>query len=358
MNGTTHVLIASIIGVCGSTSTQAQGLAGDVSSVSTGAPLNKPGDLLGGAQLLAAKGSSSATIKLSKVTSVVGSDDVARFNTFSLSASAPLDKSGGDSITANLDGLASAANIEFGYSGFATRAVRNATFAMLKLPKIDAICRRAYEARKVKTLDAIPEKMDCDSTLVETYGSPEDKHAFESAFFDVDKEAYRWLWGVNGKAGFQNYKYVTASGTTEQKTNGKPWSVGLWGAVQPGDRDVLLLLNAQYQRAFKEGDARTVCPVPAQGATSTACIAGPLDAPKEITKHLVTAEVRTRISGIGIALSVTRDFKGKTTGAELPIYFVADKDGKLTAGLKVGWTNEKKETTVGVFIGTPFGIFK
>lgn len=358
MSRTTCLLITGLVGVCLLASARAQGLAGEISSASKGGPLNKPGDLLGGAQLLAANGNSSATIKLSKVTSIVEAGDVARFNTWSLTASAPLDKSGKDAIVANLDGLASAASVEFAFTSFSARGVHSAKVVKSKLPTLDAICRRAHEARKALDQTPVPETLDCDSDFVSKYGSSDDQHAYESVFWELDKDAYRWLWGATAKAGFQNYEFVTVSATATQKTSGKPWSIGLWGGFQPGDREVLLTLNAQYQRAMEEGDASTVCPVPSQSATSTVCVTGPLDAPKEVTKRLLTAEARARISGFGVAFSLTRDFAAKTTGVEIPIYFWTDKDGKLTAGLKVGWTSKKNETAVGVFIGTPFALFK
>jgi len=338
--------------------TQSERLATDASSVSQGALLNKPGDLFGGAQLVAAKGSSSATIKLAKVTSQIDQNGTASFDSWSLGGSAPLDKSGGDSTVANLDGLASAASIEFGYSSLSTHAVRKGKYIMSRLYILDPICLRAYEARKAKDGTDVPVKMDgCDQNLVDTYGTAEDKRTYEESFWDLDN-ASRWLWGTTAKIGYQTYEYVTASRFTKQKTSGKPWSVGLWGGVQPGDQELLLTLSAQYQRAFKEGDPATVCPVAAPTATSTICIAGPLEAPKEVRKKLLTGEVRARISGIGVALSATRDFSAKVTGIELPVYLWPDKDGKLTAGMKAGWRSDKRETTVGVFIGAPFGIFK
>ena len=335
-----------------------QGLAGNVSSLSAGAPLANPGNLTKSAQVQAVKGSSSASIKYASIRSFSEGDDLAVFNTLSVTGSAPLNRNGDDTTIANLDGLTNGASIEFGFTQFRAVEKRSAKTVISKVTELDAVCKNVYEARKTKEGTAVPDKNDgCDSNLVRTYGSAEDIHAYESIFWKLDRSGFRWLWGGTAKLGYQDYEFLTADSTTKQKRNETPWAAGIWGAVQPGDVPWLLLLNAQYQKAFKEGDNGAVCPVPTP-LGSTVCATGAINAPKEITKKLLTLEVRGRLDELGLSLSVTRDFEAKVTGVDLPIYFVADKDGKLTAGVKAGWRSDTKKGSLGVFVGIPFGLYK
>jgi hypothetical protein len=342
----------------------AQGLAGDISSVSTGAPLDQPGNLLGGAQIQAAKDNSSVSIRLSRVRSMharppsADREQEAVFETWSLTASAPLNKTADETSVATLDGLANSACVELGFTQFFAMGKLSAGFVVSKIRELDAICTRVLVARKVKDGTPLPAGTEqCDSELVEKYGTSEDKHAYESLFWDL-RNSNRWLWGGSAKLGYQEFSFVTATATSAQKSSETPWAAGLWGAVQPQGKPFLITLSAQYQRSFKEGDTAAMCPVAGPAGTSTICVSGPLDAPRRITKRLVTAEARWRFSGVGLALAVTRDLEADVTGVELPIYLVADKDGKLTAGLKAGWRSDTQRGSLALFVGKPFGFYK
>lgn len=335
-----------------------QGLAGNISSLSGGAPLTTPGNLSKSAQVQAVKGSSSASIKYARIRSFSGGDDLAVFNALSVTGSAPLAKNSDDTTIANLDGLTNSASIEFGFTQFRAPGKRSAKTVNSKVAELDAVCKNVYEARKTREGTAVPDKFDgCDSNLVRTYGSAEDIHAYESTFWNLDRVGFRWLWGGTAKLGYQDYEFLTADSPAKQKRNETPWAAGIWGAVQPGDVPWLLLANVQYQRAFKEGDNGAVCPFPT-APSPTVCATGAINAPKQITKKLLALGVRGRQDDLGFALSVTRDFEAKVTGVDLPFYFVADKDGKLTAGVKAGWRSDTNKGSLGVFVGIPFGLYK
>jgi hypothetical protein len=351
------VALLSACHIC-SAADLAGALAAEYSSLSQGAPVSVSGSLLSGAQLLAAKGTSNVSLKLSRILSLAPATDAARFNTWSITASAPLNKTSDDSVIANLDGLANSSSIELGFSSFTAHGKRQAAFAISKLGVVDAVCKRAFEARLAKEGTKVPDKIEgCDSNLVSMYASDEDKVLFESTFWDLDN-ANRTLWGATAKLGYQDFEYIASTSTTKLKQNETPWSVGIWGAFQPQNKQLLYTLSAQYQRTYKEGTASAVCPTPVAPPAASVCLTGPLDPPKLITKKLLTAEARTRINSVGVALSVTRDFEAKTTGVEVPVYFVADKDGKLTAGVKAGWRSDTKSASFGVFVGAPFGLYK
>lgn len=351
-------ILLAMIGLWVAISATAQDVAHDVGALNKALPVGKLAAFDGGAQLVAAKGTANATIKVSKQVSSVDSAGQARFSVFSFTATAPLDKSGGASKLGTLDGLTNASTLEIGFSNYINNGLRIAPQIALNLPRVLDICKAAYEARFKKEHIPVPQTTnDCDSEFVQKYASAEQQAEYDGAFFDK-KHSYRWLWGTAAKVGYQDVEYVTEAGPLKQKGGRTPWSVGLWGAIKPGEQEWLVLVNGQYQRAYKDNDAMTVCPLPTPGASSVICAAGPLGEPKQITKKLLTAEVRSRVAGIGYSIAVTRDFAANVTGIEIPVYFLADKDSKLTAGVQTGWRNDTKKASIGVFIGTPFSIMR
>ena len=61
---------------------------------------------------------------------------------------------------------------------------------------------------------------------------------------------------------------------------------------------------------------------------------------------------------MAISLSFARDLTKKITAVEAPIYLTKNEAGGLTGGLKLNWDNDKKKTTLGVFVGVPFSVWQ
>lgn len=328
------------------------------SAVSAGGPLSAFGNLLGGAEIMASKGDAVASLKASLVQSLADVPDRIRFNTWSLSLSGPLNKNGGDTALTNRGSFSNAVSLEGSFSRF-TAPKAPAPEVVANRETREAICRRAYAARLKRDGTPIPEgnqSAHCDSDLVQTYGSAEDLRAFEGVFLGAGPRT-AWLWGGSAKFGYEDLEHVTAADAIKHKQNEEPWSVGLWFGVQPGGKLLMLTASMKYAVKWESGDATTVCPAPATPPAPVSCVTGALNAPLRKVEKLLTLEARGRRSVLGGSLSVTRDFEARTTLVEVPIYFVGDKDAKLTAGVKPNWHSEKGSGFV-FFVGTPFGIYK
>jgi len=336
----------------------AQGLAGDISSLSLGNPLSAAGDLIGGAQLVAERGSSSASFRVTRVESISKQGEQAKFDTWSLEAYSPLSGSGNTTF-ASLDGLANSTNLEFGFTRFIARGKRSASHVVSKVQQLSAICKRVFEARLQQNGTPVPEgNLSCDSGDVASFGSNYDQHEFDSLYWDLG-DANRFLYGVTGKIGYQEFEFITLDSEDEQTQSETPWSVGLWAGLQPGDRPILFFAGAEYQRSYSAGANTTICPASAlPEATALVCKTGPFNSPKEETKKLAYIEIRARPAGVGASLKITQDLESNVTGLEIPFYVIANENKSLTGGIKAGWRSDTDDATFGVFVGAPFGLYK
>ena len=333
------------------------GLADQVNNAGGGALLDQPVSALSGVQVVASKGASNVSIKVSRKTSISAPSNgpdpgVARFSVWSLTASSPLNKNSDDTDITTLDGLVNAAALEFNVGNYHVPGRRNNAPLRTVVP----ICARVSEAIKAQTGKPSDSAPDCDSGQVAAYGSADDKHDFESAFWDV-ANSNRWIWGVTAKLGYQEFEFVNAANVTRLKKNKTPWAAGAYVAYNPDAWHAVITLGVQYQDAYKDAKAGVVCPSSAVSGAPVVCESGPVGSPKETKKRLVSLSGRRAFALAGIGLTTTYDFESKVFAAELPVYFVKDKDGKFSAGVKAGWRDDTHSTVVSVFVGSTFGLF-
>lgn len=308
---------------------------------------------LTGAQIEAAKGSSTVSLKASKTSSYTSPSNnenpgIANFSVWSLMVSAPLNKNSDDTDIANLDGMVNAERIEIKYSRFRMPGRRYPEKAL-------AICERV-RAEMEKQKQKPSSESGCDSEEVEKYGSAADKSDFKNDFWDI-KNTNRLIWGANAKLGYQKFDFIDVSSISRHTQEEYPWAVGGFIAFNPDAWRAIFTLNAQYQDAFKDSTTGTVCP--AGGSSKPLiCMSGPIRSPKETKKKLLSLEARRDFGFAGVGLTATYDFEEKIYGVELPVYFVPDKDGKFNAGIKAGWRNDSHDFTASIFVGSTFDLFK
>lgn len=342
--------------------TMAADLVDQVSNAGGGSTLDRSISPLTGAQIVASKGSSSISVKTSRVSSfsALGSESgpgVAKFSVWSLTASAPLNKNGDETDIANLDGLVNATSLELTYSHFRVPGRRNPTESPAVLAKLDAICARVYDAMKEQSGASPKYGEGCGPDEVAKYGSSTDKNDFESAFWDITN-TNRWIWGANAKLGYQNFEFIDAAEVVNRKEDETPWAVGAFIAYNPDAWRAIFTLGVQYQDAFKDSTNGTICPSPNGSGEPLRCLNGPVGGPRETKKKLVSFEARRDFGFAGVGLTTTYDFDAKVFGVELPVYFVKDKDGKFSAGIKGGWRDDTHDFTTSVFVSTAFGLFR
>lgn len=323
-----------------------------------GAPVDRAVSEPEAVQLQAARGSSQASIKWSRLQSArvdsKGADAAkVQMSTLEATVAAPLNKDGNDTTLATLDGLGNASSLEIGFKSQGADGIRTGprntaqTKAALK-----AICGRVRTAMTVAGVKPDSEQ-GCDENEVVKYGSAEDREAYERTMWTNSGDGMR-AWGMNAKLGYQDFEFVSPADGKKAKLNETPWSVGVFYAFAPMERLALFTLSLKYQRSFKPGTAGTVCGAILPPASTVTCVDGSVGEPSRVTKKIVALEARRQFAGLGLGITISRDFEAKVTGVELPIVLVKDADGKFTGGVKLGWRSDTRDKTVGLFVGVPF----
>jgi hypothetical protein len=107
-----------------------------------------------------------------------------------------------------------------------------------------------------------------------------------------------------------------------------------------------------YVKEFNPGSAeQTVCQ-PLTGNGATVCADAVIGSPRETTRQVLTGEFRKFFnSGVAVAPNIQRDLENDVTLVALPVYFIMNKDGAPTGGLRLTWRSDTDTTTVSVFIG-------
>jgi hypothetical protein len=317
----------------------------------TGAAVNtfdKPASPLSGAQLVAAKESSTAAVKLSQAFGKSSDGRQERASTWSLTATSPLNKNG-DTDVASLDGLNNAGTVEFALNHHRVRVKKDEK-------KRAEVCARLHERTKEKPGVVVPAR-DCTDAEVQQLGFDIDRRDFQSMVLD-ETSLTNWRAGASLKYGYQNFDVVDPATAKKSKQDEEPWSVGLFYSHNPEKWQASFTATFQYQHAFKEGAAGVVCP--AGSGSAVTCASGPVGEPKQVTKKLLSLEGRKQLGSIGVGLSTNYDFEAKVWGFELPLHFVPDEKDKqkLIAGVKFGYRDDTEEFTASVFVGTTFGLLK
>jgi hypothetical protein len=301
-----------------------------------------PGDE---AEINASTDSSNATVKISRSVSQSGN-----FNTFTLTASAPLDKNNDRTELANLDGLRNSFNLGLKYAWIKIGGRANPTASKATSDKNDEICAEMVAAFQNQTHRQ--ETPDCDTNNVKTF-LPARYLEFRSLFFA--NEGWMLSFGVEPKVGYKKFDFLDSATLDKISDRETPWSVEAFLGFTPPGWNTIITFGGNYQEGFKDADSGALCPSSGTGST-VKCKTGPVGPPKDDKAELLYAEFRRRLGPAGVSLKLTHDFKQDLTGVDLPIAFVKDKDGNLTGGIRVGWT-KADHWQAGIFVGTAFSLF-
>jgi hypothetical protein len=122
----------------------------------------------------------------------------------------------------------------------------------------------------------------------------------------------------------------------------------------------LVSVGYSYGREWQAAGApRNICTA-ISGTSSSECRTVPVGLPSVEDKHEVSVEERIFFlkGRAATAPVVAYDVKGKETTISVPLYFFATKDSDLAGGVKASWNSREQGTTVAVFVGPAFKIFK
>lgn len=182
--------------------------------------------------------------------------------------------------------------------------------------------------------------------------------ARNSVYDSLEKKSFT-LINLSGTVGSQEFNHFD-TGTLAKSTDRKvSYSGSIWAGFLPQLNSKFFLVGGfEAKRDYTDADKATYCPTGAPTPT-VKCTTGPFGPPQEEIDYKVAGKVRYKISGaIGIEVAAAYDFHDKSWGIEAPIYFIVDKDGGLTGGIRAGYDSKEKDVQFGIFIGKSFGFLK
>ena len=279
----------------------------------------------------------------------------AKFETWNLTLSAPLSKSGDLSDIATQDGLVNAFKATLAITFFSVKK-KNPLLSPADFEALEQIYEKAKEnARTAGLPEEKAEELERDSGTISTY-YPEKLDTWDNYFWDQAKSKY--LWGFEIAAGHEEFEFLDPQSLEELSETEAPWSARLFASIIPSASASLLTLGIEYQDTYEAADEKTLCPQ-GNGTTVIECKTGPAGGPSGTEKDLIFLNWR-RLSckqRLGSSLSVTYDFKSDVLSASLPLYFVRNEDKKLSGGVRFGWRDDTSGVQVGLFVTTPFEVF-
>jgi len=322
------------------------------------------------AQLQAATDDSTATVKTGWTIS--GKSGAARiFETFTLSASAPLTKGGSGTTLLGSDGFPNAFVLKGKYTHY-SRWAKQRTDAEEK--ELDALCADV-ESKTRAQAEADPDTV----RLAQAFGKTEDeakaigKKLAESQPFTCASDTVtavakdrrpefdrlmgigvgtHHIWGVSASIGHSQFSYLQED-LTKGSASKVPWGTSVFLAALPRSMSTLFTVGFDYRYKYKDADAKTLCP---QGTGTITCKSGPLGAPVKDNAESAYVELRRELRAHAFSLKVGYDFEKEQLSLDVPIYLVPNADASLSGGIRLGWV-ETQGAQIGVFVTSVFSIF-
>ena len=305
-----------------------------------------PGDVL---EINALQGSSRVSFKIAKQASRGGG--IKTLDVWSLTLSAPLNKSADKTDLATLDGLVNSSALAFKFSRLWAPGANPA--AEVDTPLFHTICAEIEAAAEEKGAGEV----ECDTGNAKAYLSEKRYLDFRSLFWVAD---HKYSLGGEARIGYEEFSFFDADSLAEEKDEKAPTSFKVFGGINPRGSLVLLSLGWEHQRGYKAAKTETVCPPSEEpDAGFLTCKTGALGPPLDDDKDLVFLETRALLGKkpIGVTLRATYDLEDDVLGLELPIFLARDDEGNLRGGVRLGWRDDTEDLSVGVFVGSAFSLF-
>lgn len=293
---------------------------------------------------------------ISKPSFAASGEGEGKFETYTLSASAPLAEQGVTNI-GTLSGFDDGFAVKMRYTSFQAklrrppaRVVRDAA----ALAKRNCLAKEAASPNREATCAADP-----DTAFLRRYLTPGDYDTYQASFFGKSSFA----WGFEGGVGYSTYKFLDPVTAADGKATRWPISAKIFGSYFPqnSNSDDALIGSFAYERSYKAAKTKALCP--AATLPVTTCPVGPVGKPNLTDKYLLAVGERSYvklddfvISAFAIAQTITYDFNSDALGFDLPIYLVPDKDGNLTGGVRIGYNTSDDEVGICLFVGSAFWL--
>lgn len=303
---------------------------------------------------------------------------------FTLTGSGKLDDSGDRSLV-GLKGFANGADISLTYSRYSTRVTWGEAMANAERVGVDAARRKCLEAKWIGRGRKAPddadekkarekdEKETCNpykyatgvSKFVELYNPGELGALLDSVL--PDDVSY---WGLKLTGNQAAYKYLDRTAFGEKKDDHFGFSATVFGGELFSRGRTSLTGSFTYKRDFEAADPVTLCQAVAS-TTFTQCITSADGKPSREEQSIFAVEARHAVAKVGenftlaIAPELSADVKNDAYSLVVPIYFASDDAGKLRAGVRAAFIDQKdkknggrdSDFSLGVFVGSAFGVF-
>jgi hypothetical protein len=312
-------------------------------------------------------GISGETVKLTLGSSVSEWDDFQELS-YSISLTAPFEKDEQRGSFITQTGLPDAFAAELAISGSIVSPKDQADFAAPSA--VDLVNLGGPSRMKCLTDDKTPVDQRvkaCNSlsfsALIEKYGSEADKEKVKDLFASITERmaAQEYVgWQIAGSVGRESFDHrdpVTLATIDEDRT---VFSLSSSVTYVPRlDGPFAYVMGAEVEREFELPSAETRCPSDAGGEPTVTCFNASFGPPERETASTIFASIRyTDINNplpIGGELRLAINPESGDWGAELPIYFLRSKDGRLNGGARLAYDSKQDDGFIGLFVGTNFG---
>jgi hypothetical protein len=173
-----------------------------------------------------------------------------------------------------------------------------------------------------------------------------------------------WMLTTGAEVGFQKHTFYDPATLGKSTLDRTPFelSAALTYVFHGGDMSGTL--GYKFQRIYEDGGGdgftRTAC-LPG-GTPLLTCANGYIGRPVREKQHLISADYRYITANglfglpMGFNPTVTYDAESGEHGLQLPIYFMTDKAGGFSGGVRWDWVSEGDESTIGVFVTSTFCV--
>lgn len=283
---------------------------------------------------------------------------------FSLTFTAPLDEDTGRGDFLTVDGLPSqwsvGGKLSFSFLDFNGINQRIGSRSGY-LQKAKQNCLVAEQNARLSEEERAS-KCDLMESQVGDYLNEDDLNALnndrQAVLDDLEKRPFA-LVNLSANVGTQEFSFYESNTLAESKLRKYSWSGGVWVGYLPKLRSKLFLVGGfEAKKSYKDAKKATYCPTGAVTPT-VKCTTGPFGPPEEEIDYKFALKARYQIGGgVGLELAGAYDAHDDSWGIELPVYFIMDKDGGLTGGIRAAYDSKEKDVQFGIFVGKTFGFLK
>lgn len=166
-----------------------------------------------------------------------------------------------------------------------------------------------------------------------------------------------WIFGGNVTGGRKTFEYLEGTDLTAQSVIRDSWSATARLGFYSSDFG-FVLASYTYERGYRAAGGEADICQPIAGTPAVRCSAGVIGAPVEQERRFLSLEARRFfLGGTAIAPRIQRDLEKKTTAVAVPIYFLTNKEGAPTGGVRLAWRSDTRAATVSVFVGAALKVF-